>query len=193
MIVGNDPRLNNSESYLHDYISPPQEVDSRFRFGWLLAAGFIVAILLLIGVAVSAVLHSAIPKFFESHAVVLIEPRSPLPEPDNSFRPDDVMIRHDQLICEDNIVTKALIKYDLNGLATLQDLPSEDQILHIQNNLEVQPSEETDHLYHLRYRSSRLRQLFFKQRTWKSSNFRPSNAGKTSQPSWSKHDSNPEL
>ena len=121
-------------------LPPSQEVDSRFRYDWLLAAGLIVAIFLLIGLAVSAVLHSATPKFFESHAVVLIERRSPAPETDDVFRIDD-------------FITEVLVTYDLNELATLRDLPVEDQILHIQNNFEVQRSEETNDLYHLRFRS----------------------------------------
>ena len=61
------------------------------------------------------------------------------------------------MIGEDNILNKALIKYDLNELATLRDLPSDEQISHIQSNLEIQPSEETDTVYQLRFRSRAAR------------------------------------
>ena len=56
------------------------------------------------------------------------------------------------------MITNALIKHDLNKLPTLRDLTTAEQIDHIQNNLEIQPSEETDDLYHLRFRSVNARE-----------------------------------
>ena len=129
--------------------SLPAEVDSRVSSGSLLAAGIIVAAFSCVGVAVSAAWYAVTPKVFESFATVLIEPR--LRPPAHTGRIFDY--RHDQLIGEDNIIIQVLIKYDLKGLVTLRDLIPAEQIQHIQQNLEIQQSEETDNLYHLRFRS----------------------------------------
>ena len=133
--------------------SLPPEIDSRFRSGLLLTAGIFVVTFFLIGMTVAAVLHSAPPKVFESDATVLIERRARPAQP----LPNKFSLRHDQLIGEDNILTKALIKYDLDELKTLRDLPSNDQINYIQSNLRVQRSEEDANVYRLRYRSSDAR------------------------------------
>ena len=132
------------------------EVDSRLSIGSLLAAGLIVAALFCVGLAIAAIWYSATPKIFESSATVLIEPRSRPPARIGGVS-GSFDYRHDQLIGEDNIITKALIKYDLNELGSLRDLTPVEQIQHIQNNLEIQPSEETNDLYHLRFRSGNAR------------------------------------
>ena len=137
--------------------SPTQGVDSRVSFGSLIAAGIIVAALFCVGLAVSAALYYVTPKVFESSATVLIEPRDPALILNKGGDSGSFDYRHDQLIGEDNIITKALIKYDLQELVTLRDLTPIEQIQLIQNNLAIQPSEDTDDLYHLRFRSSNPR------------------------------------
>ena len=126
---------------------PPHNDESRFSFRSLLAAGIIVATFFFIGLALSAVLYSVTPKVFQSSAIVLIESR----DPPTASSATNFRYRHDQLICEDNIVTKAL-KAGLDQLPTLNELPMNIQINSIQSNFEVQ-SENSDGLYRLCFRS----------------------------------------
>ena len=137
---------------------PPQKVEARSGFGLLFVAGLIVAAFLLIGLALSAFFYSVTPKVFESSATVLIEQRSPprifKSTPNKKAR---FMVRHDQLIGEDNIVTKGLKKYDLEKLTTLRDLPTNDQIIYIQSNFEARQSDENLDMYELSFRSRNAR------------------------------------
>ena len=135
--------------------SPPQQVNSRSRswLGLLLVAAAIVAAFFSIGLAVAAVWYSVAPKVYVSTAIVLISPRS-LPPNINSPEPThDFTYRHDQLIGEDNIIMKALIKYDLKELPTLRDLSAKDQIRHIQSDFIVRPTGQDESVYELRYLS----------------------------------------
>ena len=129
------------------------EVDSRVSFGSLIAAGLIVAALFCVGLAVSAAWYYVTPKVFESSATVLIEPRRPAPTLNKGGDSGSFDYRHDQLIGEDNIIMKALIKYNLNELSTLHDLSAEDQIRHIQSNFLVLQTGQNEGVYELRYMS----------------------------------------
>ena len=132
--------------------SSPPEVKTPSWFDSLLIAGVIVATFIFIGLVVSTVWYSVTPKIYESSATVLIEPPSP-PTPPTNLSPFDFTYRHEELIAEDNNITKALIKYDLQELPTLRDLSPDDQIRHIQSNLEAQGARQTDDVYHVRFRS----------------------------------------
>ena len=137
--------------------SPPQEVNSRSWLGLLLVAAAIVAAFFFMGLALAAVWHSVTPKVYESSATVLIEPRS-LPPNINAPQPrPNFTFRHDQLIGEDNIILKALIKYNMNELVTLRDLSEVDQIRHIQSNFMVIQPRQYDNLYELQYISHNAR------------------------------------
>ena len=140
--------------------SPSPEVKTPSWFGSLLVAASIVATFIFIGLALAAVWYSVTPKVYESSATVLIEPRSPSPDGDLSESytiSHEKLSRHYELIGKPNIISQALIKYELDELATLRDLPLNDQVRHIQLNLEVKESEETNSQYRLNYRSPNAR------------------------------------
>ena len=123
---------------------PPQKVEARSSFGSLFVAGLIVAAFLLIGLALSAVWYANTPTIYESSMTLLIESRSPK---------HDYICRHEQLIGEGNMVTRALIKHDLDKIPTLRDLPPNDQISYIQMNFNADRTDENGDVYRLRFQS----------------------------------------
>ena len=126
------------------FIMGPQEPEETgFDFwGVLRRRKWLVFLGLLAGLVVGGIYDSQAEKIYESKATVTIQPRERITynidgkdDPYGDSRSYDY--RHDQLIGEDNILTKCLIKYNLKDLETLRDFPPTDQIKEIQENLTI--------------------------------------------------------
>ena len=90
---------------------------------------------LLVGLVVGGIYFWQCPTVYRSEAIVKIEPRDKVTwQVDGNQDQRDFAVRHDQLIAEDNILTKCLKEHGLKDLPTLRDLPTKDQISRIQKN-----------------------------------------------------------
>ena len=135
----------------------PEEVGFDF-WGVLRRRKWLVFLGLLAGLAVGGIYNSQCSKVYESRATVTIQPKATqMFQMDNQNQfgesTSSFDYRHDQLIAEDNILTKCLIKYDLQDLATLRDLPPTDQIKAIQDDLTVAQNREEPSKYELEFTS----------------------------------------
>ena len=142
------------------FIMGPQEPEETgFDFwGVLQRRKWLVFLGLLAGLVVGGIYDSQAEKIYESKATVTIQPRERiLYDPDGQGDPygdaRSFDYRHDQLIGEDNILTKCLIKYNLKDLETLRDFPPTDQIKEIQQNLTILQNREEHTKYELEYKS----------------------------------------
>ena len=141
------------------FMLAPQETEEiAFDFwGVLRRRKWLVFLGLLAGLAVGGIYNSQCQKVYESRATVTIVPKEKITfDIDNKNQYDNqgsFDYRHDQLIAEDNILTKCLIKHDLKELPTLRDLPSTEQIEAIQKDLIVQQNREEFSMYELEYTS----------------------------------------
>ena len=141
-------------------LAPQEPEEAGFDFwGVLRRRKWLVFLGLLAGLAVGGIYNSQCSKIYESQATVTIQPKEMThfqmgskssfgEESGGSFD-----FRHDQLIAEDNILTKCLITYDLQELVSLRDLPENDQIKAIQEDLSVSQNREEPTKYELEYRS----------------------------------------
>jgi len=134
----------------------PEEVGFDF-WGVLRRRKWLVFLGMLAGLVIGGIYNSQAQKIYESKATITIQPREKIifklgnsDQYDNSQNFD---VRHDQLISEDNILSKCLIKYGLQDLETLRDLSGTDQILEIQNNLIVIQNRDESTKYELEYTS----------------------------------------
>ena len=141
-------------------LAPQEPEEAGFDFwGVLRRRKWLVFLGLLAGLAVGGVYNSQCAKVYESRATVTIQPKEAQyynMGGGNSFGEDAVGsfdFRHDQLIAEDNILEKCLINYGLQELATLRDLPPNDQIKAIQDDLNVSQNREEPSKYELEYKS----------------------------------------
>ena len=142
------------------FIMGPQEPEETgFDFwGVLRRRKWLVFLGLLAGLAVGGIYNSQAQKVYESKATVTIQPRERiLYDPDGQGDPygdaRSFDYRHDQLIGEDNILTKCLIKYNLKDLETLRDFPPTEQIKEIQQSLIILQNRDEPTKYELEYRS----------------------------------------
>ena len=140
-------------------LAPQETEDLGFDFwGVLRRRKWLVFLGLLAGLIVGGIYDSQAQKIYESKATVTIQPRDKVvfdidgrdPYSDNK----SFLIRHDQLIGEDNILEKCLNKHGLRDLETLRDLALTDQVKEIQENLIVIQNREEPTKYELEYRST---------------------------------------
>ena len=134
----------------------PEEVGFDF-WGVLRRRKWLVFLGMLAGLVVGGIYNSQAQKIYESKATVTIQPREKIifkmGSTDQYENSQSFDVRHDQLISEDNILSKCLIKYGLQDLETLRDLSATDQILEIQENLIVIQNRDEYSKYELEYRS----------------------------------------
>ena len=134
----------------------PEEVGFDF-WGVLRRRKWLVFLGMLAGLVVGGIYNSQAQKIYESKATVTIQPREKIifkmGSTDQYENSQSFDVRHDQLISEDNILSKCLIKYGLQDLETLRDLSATDQILEIQENLTVIQNRDEYSKYELEYRS----------------------------------------
>ena len=141
-------------------LAPPETEEASFDFwGVLRRRKWLVFLGLLAGLAVGGIYNSQCAKVYESRATVTIQPKEQrtyqFDRGNNQWSDDKGSFdyRHDQLIAEDNILTKCLIKYDLQELPTLRDFPPTEQIKAIQDDLVVTQNREEASKYELEYKS----------------------------------------
>ena len=135
-LLPSNPELNPSPSMLESDQTTAGSADVRPRNirPLLLIFGFLG---LLAGLLVGGIYFTKCPKVYQSQATITIYPRIKTFGRDSSENTGRTDIRHDQLIGEDNILTKCLNKYNLKDLSTLRDLSAVKQIEEIQKNLVV--------------------------------------------------------
>jgi len=134
----------------------PEEVGFDF-WGVLRRRKWLVFLGMLAGLVVGGIYNSQAQKVYESKATVTIEPRAKIHfefggSSDQFENISSFDVRHDQLISEDNILSKCLVG-GLGDLETLRDLSPTDQILEIQENLVVAQNREEFSKYELVYTS----------------------------------------
>ena len=139
-------------------LAPQEAEEAGFDFwGVLRRRKWLVFLGLLAGLAVGGIYNSQCQKVYESRATVTIQPKQKQVfeiDGQNQFSDSaNFDNRHDQLIAEDNILTKCLIKHGLKELPTLRDLPSTDQISAIQEDLVVVQNRDEYSMYELEYTS----------------------------------------
>jgi len=148
-----NPELNPSPSMLESDQTTASSADVRRRNIWplLLIFGFLG---LLAGLLVGGIYFTKCPKVYQSQATITIQPREKrlcFPSHEDTGRFD---IRHDQLIGENNILTKCLNNYDLKDLRTFRNLSPTKQIEEIQKNLVVVQNREETTKFELEYFST---------------------------------------
>ena len=148
-----NPELNPSPSMLESDQTTASSADVRRRNIWplLLIFGFLG---LLAGLLVGGICFTKCPKVYQSQATITIQPREKrlcFPSHEDTGRFD---IRHDQLIGENNILTKCLNNYDLKDLRTFRNLSPTKQIEEIQKNLVVVQNREETTKFELEYFST---------------------------------------
>ncbi len=137
-----------------------QQPDSSFDFwGVLNRRKWLVFLGLVSGMALGALYDAQCETIYESVARVKIEPKDPLYIPmsphDRSIMPGatDMMVRHDQLIGQPNIVARCLNENKLNNLRSFEGIGQSDVVDEVRNNLLVEQNREEPILYELTFKS----------------------------------------
>ena len=114
---------------------------------WLVMIPVLLSLFgLMIGAAIGAVESRISGAGYESTSKILLMNL----EKGNSFP-------HQEMISSDAILVKCLIKYDLNTLTSLRDLPPTEQIEHIKKRLTVESVGDDNQILKLRYVSANPR------------------------------------
>ena len=125
------------------------------RRKWLVFLGLVT------GMALGGLYNAQCETIYESVARVKIEPKDPLYIPlspnDRSIMPlaTDLMVRHDQLIGQPNIVNQCLTQNKLLELKSFEDLSVNEIVPDVINNLLIEQNREEPILYELTYKSKK--------------------------------------
>jgi capsular exopolysaccharide synthesis family protein len=140
-------------------MAPQEPEEAGFDFwGILRRRKWLIFLGMLAGLAVGGIYNSQAQKIYRSEASVTIQPkekqifiasgnRDPFDQT-HSFN-----IRHDQLIGEHNIIYRCLNDFGLNKLESLRDLPEEEQIKEIRENLKIVQNRNESIKYELEFES----------------------------------------
>jgi succinoglycan biosynthesis transport protein ExoP len=153
-----DSLPNNSGVQPPAFIIANPEDDNSFDFwGVLSRRKWLVFLGLVTGMALGGLYHAQCETIYESQARVKIEPRNPA-----AFRMTNTELmnpnmemftsRHDRLMGQYNIVQRCLTVKDLMGLDSFNDIPEEQVVELVMDNLEITPDKEEPILYELVYR-----------------------------------------
>jgi len=138
-------------------LAPPEAEEAGFDFwGVLRRRKWLVFLGLLAGLAVGGIYNSQCQKVYESKATVTIQPKEKViykTDHRDLYDVGSFDFRHDQLIAEENILTKCLIKHALKDLKTLRDIPATEQIQALQDDLIVAQNQDEPSMYELEYTS----------------------------------------
>ncbi len=144
--------------------APQQEQmdESAFDFwGILNRRKWLVFLGIITGMALGALYHAQCETTYKSEAKVKIEPKDPLfvamSNQQAYMGPEavDVGVRHDQFIGQTNVVAECLTKNKLNNLRCFENLPEDNIIPEVKENLEVVQNQQEEILYELEFKSSR--------------------------------------
>lgn len=136
--------------------------ESSFDFwGVLNRRKWLVFLGLVAGMALGGLYDAQCETTYRSVAQIRIEPKDPLimrmSSHGNNMLPNaaDLVIRHDQLIGQYNIVSRCLTENQLTSLRSFENLSDEKIINEVVANLEVTQNRDEAILYELAYESSR--------------------------------------
>ena len=141
---------------------PQGEEESSFDFwGILNRRKWLIFLGVITGMALGALYHAQCETIYKSEAAVKIEPKDPLyvamSHSQNYMGPDavDVGVRHDQFINRPNVVNECMNKNKLTSLRCFENLPEDQIVPEVIDNLDVSQNAKEEILYELVFRSSR--------------------------------------
>ncbi|MEM7782804.1 MAG: polysaccharide biosynthesis tyrosine autokinase [Planctomycetota bacterium] len=149
----------------NQFVVAPPGMESEERgfdfWGVLSRRKWLVFLGLVTGMALGGLYGAQCKDVYKSEAKVRIEPKDPMvifqTVHQKAMLPGakDLAIRHDQLIGQPNIVRKCLNNNGLTGLGSFADLPEEEIVTDVVDNLEVTQNKEEIMLYDLQFYSSK--------------------------------------
>ncbi|MDG2186163.1 MAG: polysaccharide biosynthesis tyrosine autokinase [Mariniblastus sp.] len=143
-------------------LADPNQVDEDVVFdfwGVLNRRKWLIFLGLFTGVSLGYLYDVQTEKIYQSKAVIRIEPKNPmalpisrsdlmLPETDNFAR------RHDRIINQEITVHNCLENNNLFVLDSLADLPEDEAVAEVLENLEIEPEREDPYNFQLSFRST---------------------------------------
>ncbi|MEE2825430.1 MAG: hypothetical protein VYE64_02255, partial [Planctomycetota bacterium] len=146
-------------------LSDPNQMDEDIGFdfwGVLSSRKWLIFLGVVTGVALGYLYDVQTEKIYQSKAVIRIEPKNPMAFPISDWRRSELMLpetdnfarRHDRIINQEITVHNCLTNNNLFVLDSLSDLPEDEAVKEVLENLEIAPEREDPYNFKLAFRST---------------------------------------